>query len=38
MKIVSTGDKNSPPFLNASPMAKIPHPMFIFNKFINVSK
>lgn len=38
MKTVSTGDKNNPPFLNASPMAKIPHPMFTFNKLISVSK
>lgn len=35
---VNTGDKSNPPFLNASPMANIPHPMFPFKIFISVSK
>lgn len=38
INIVKIGDKINPPFLNASPMAKIPQPMFPFNMFINVSR
>jgi len=35
---VKTGDRNNPPFLNASPIARIPHPTFPFNMFTSVSE
>lgn len=38
MNSVRTGDKSNPPFLNASPIAKIPHPTFPFSILINVSR